>query len=414
MFERIKTILNTDLFGSKQVDKSVNAVNNINLMALMKQSNGTINADKAMRCSTVYACVNLISNAIAQLPLILYKKTKDGREPATDNRLYDVLKHKPNDYQTPVEFIQFMMTSMLLNGKACAYITRVGSKVVSLNPINPSSITEVWEDNGDHYFEAQVNNKSLRLLPKDVFCVKAVSLDGKKALNPIEYAGSLIGLNLDAVDHNKSFLNNGARPSGMLTTPTLLKEDTVKDIRGEWKKNFSGANAGNVAVLHGGFSYSPISMSNSDLQLLEVMAYNRNDICGIFAVPPYLVGGAETSSTWGTGIAEQRQNFVTFTLAPWMTKICQAITRDLLSDSEKTEYYAEFKTDAFLRVDTLTRYQAYQIALGGNNNPAILTQNEVRQLENLPLSDDPNANKLFIPNYNANPEEREVVSDEKE
>lgn len=410
-FYNVKNILTTDLFGQPKMSAPKN---DMDLSDFIRNqiSNVRLDADRAMRCATVYACVSLIGNAISQLPLVLYRKTPEGREPATDHRLYNVLKTRPNDYQTPIEFIQFMMTSILLTGKGCAYVSRIGNKVVSLTPISPNSINEVWSDNGDHYFEANVNSRLLRLEPQDVLCIKGLSLDGKRALNPIEYAGTIIGVNIDAINHSKSFLDNGGRPSGVLSTPSVLKKETAELIREEWKKNFSGANAGNVAVLHGGFSYSPVSMSNSDLQLLEMMNYNRNDICAIFCVPPYLVGGAETSSTWGTGIAEQRENFVTFTLGPWMTKICQAITRDLIPESEKDQYYAEFKTDAFLRVNTLSRYQAYQIALGGNNNPAILTQNEVRQFENLPLSNDPNADRLFVPNYNTvNTEE---VAKEKE
>lgn len=205
-FSRIKDFFTRPIFGDNKPVFS----NDFDMLSFMlANQNNRIDSDRAMRCSTVNACVNLISSIIAQLPLVLYKRTEKGREVASEHKLYDILHDTPNDYQTPIDFFQFMIASMLLTGKGCAYIARAGGRVVSLNPISPDKIEEVWEDNGDHYFRTTVKGKDLRLLPKDIFCVKGLTLDGKNAINPIEYAATTIGVSLKASEHNSNFLSKG-------------------------------------------------------------------------------------------------------------------------------------------------------------------------------------------------------------
>lgn len=413
MFGQLFNALNTDIFSffRKPAVESVRS-NEADLTELMRKAEArSINSERALSCAPVYCCVNIISKAIASFPLILYRREKDGksRVPATEHSLYSILKNEPNSYQCPMDFIQWVLTSMLLTGKACAYISRIGPKIVELVPIKSESVLEIWEGR-DHYFEANVNDNYLRLQPKDVFCIKAMTLDGKNAVNPIQYYASSIGLSLKSVEYNNDFLDNGGRPSGLLTTPSVLKKETAESISSEWQKKYSGGNKGAVAVLHGGFDYKPISMSASDAQLLEIMKFSKSDIAALFGVPAYMLNEGN-SSNWGTGISEQRQNFVTFTLMPWMIKIQQEIRRTLLNDKEKDLYYAEFNTSAYLRVDTKSRYSAYSTSLGGNNNPGFVSINEVREKENLPLLDDPRANEVFIPNYNA---ENEVQNNEKQ
>ena len=203
MFEKLLNFLNMDLFGGKQQPAISNETDMVAMMRAAQAKN--IDAEKALSCSAVYACVGIISKAIASFPLVIYKRTNKGRTLATDHKLYKIFKDEPNDFQCPIDFIQWLVTTMLLNGKACAYISRIGQKVMSLTPIAPTAITEVWDDD-KHYFEADVNGKNLTLQPKDVFCVKAMTLDGKNAVNPLQFFAASIGLNLESVDYNNDFL----------------------------------------------------------------------------------------------------------------------------------------------------------------------------------------------------------------
>lgn len=345
----------------------------------------TITPNNAMRQATVYSCVNLIADNVAQLPLHLYKRTKNGRVRAEEHSLYNILKNQPNSWQTPFEFFQFMTMSLLLRGIACAYIGKIGNRIASLIPIAPDSVQEVWDYNGDHYFDVSVLGGNVqRCKPDEIFCVKAFTLDGRYSESPIRHAARTIGVSLAAEKHNDKMLTNGARPSGILTTPNNLSKETVQSMSEEWNKNYGGDNTGKVAVLWGGIDFKPITMSNADTQLLQILDFQRTEIAGVFRVPPHMVGAIDKSSSWGSGITEQKQSFITFTLAPWLVRFQQAVSRDLLDAAERRKYYAEFVTEQFLMANTKERADAYKIALGSSQGPGWMTVNEVRQKENLP------------------------------
>lgn len=349
----------------------------------------------AMKQNTVYSCVTIIADNVAQLPLHLYRRVRDGREEAEEHPLYELLHDKPNTWQTSFEFFQYMTVVLLLKGLACAYIGRIGGRIRSLVPLPPNAVTEVW-DGDKHYFSVTFADGSIRNVPsEDIFSVKAFSLDGRYAASPIEYAARTINLGLKSLKHNSHLIGNGAAPSGILTTPNSLKAETIKDIGDNWNKNYSGDNTGRVAVLWGGMDFKPVTMSNSDVQLLELMAFQRAEIASFFRVPAYMVGAADKASAWGSGMTELKQSFITFTIAPWLARFQAAISRDLLSPSERRKYYAEFRTEQFLAANQRERAEVYKIALGSSQGPGWMTRNEVRVRENLPEVD--GGDKLYEP-----------------
>lgn len=343
-----------------------------------------ITPEIAMKQNTVYACVTIIADNIAQLPVHLYKRVRDGRERADDHPLYKILHDQPNSWQTAFEFYQYMTVAMLLSGMACAYIGRMGSRIVSLVPIPPNAVKEVW-DGDNHFFNVTFADGSIKSVsPEDIFCVKAFSLDGRYSASPIEYAARTINLGLTSLKHNSKLLGNGATPSGILTTPNNLKKETVDSLRESWHKNYGGENTGRTAVLWGGMEFKPISMSNTDVQLLELMNFQRAEIASFFRVPAYMVGAADKASAWGTGMTELKQSFITFTLAPWLARFQNSISRDLLSPVDRKKYYAEFLTEQFLAANQRERAEVYKVALGSSQGPGWMTVNEVRVKENLP------------------------------
>lgn len=359
------------------------------LGGLHESSSGiTITPETATRHSTVYSCVKIISETVAQLPCVLYQRTGsagDIRERAKSHYLYGLLHDAPNDFMTAFEFWQFIIAARVVRGMGCAYKNIVGSKIIELIPISPDSICENWHNDGSHDFGITFHNGHTETVdPKYIFCVKGLTLDGRTAISPIKYAAEIIGLSIAAQSHTAKFFRNGARPTGVLKTPASLKQETVEELKKNWQESHGGANAGKIAVLHGGLDYQSITMSPEDSQLLELMGFNRTEICGIFGVPPWLVGAIEKTSSWGTGLEEQVRGFVKFTINPDLVRIQQRISKDLLSSAEKKRYYAEFLTEQFLKGDIKTRNEAYKAALGGTQHPGYQTVNEVRKLENLP------------------------------
>ncbi len=362
----------------------------LELLGGMSESSAgvSVTPETAIRHSTVYSCVKIISETVAQLPCILYEKAPGDsniRTRANNHRLYDLLHDAPNDFQTAFEFWQFMTAAKALRGMGCAYKNMVGSKVIELIPIAPDSISENWNHDGSHDFDVIfANGRSEKVAPEYIFCLKGLTLDGRTAISPIKYTAEILGHSIATQAHSARFFKNGARPAGVLKSPGSLNPDVVKALRESWQEAHSGANAGKIAVLHGGLDYQPITMSPEDSQLLELMGFNRTEICGIFGVPPWLVGAIEKTSSWGTGLEEQVRGFVKFTINPDLVRIQQRISKDLLSPVEKRRYYAEFLTEQFLKGDTKSRNEAYKSALGGTQHPGYQTVNEIRKLENLP------------------------------
>jgi HK97 family phage portal protein len=392
MFSLLKKIWNNVISGPKTLAELGREIHEAN-DGFTEVSKNT--PERALRSATVMACVNLISDNIAQLPLHLYKKEGEERVEAVDHPLYSILRYHPNSWQTPFEFFQFLVMSMLLTGMGCALVRRIGKTVVSLIPIPSSSITEVW--NGDlHYFSITMQDGSYYPAdPGEVLCVKAFSLDGRHASSPIEYAAGSINLSMRAERHSTNLLRNGATPSGIISTPNALDQQTINDLKANWQLNHSGENIGKVGFLWGGMEYKPVTISNADAQLLEIMNFKRSDIAAIFRCPPNMVGLADTG--WGTGIAEHKQSFLTFTLSTHLVKICQAIHKVCLSSLEQKKYYCEFNTDAFLMANILDRSRAYREALGGTQSPGWITVNEVRKSDNRPPINDPRCDQICFP-----------------
>lgn len=348
----------------------------------------SVTPETAIRHSTVYSCVKIISETVAQLPCVLYEREAGDdnvRVRAKNHNLYSMLRKSPNDFQTAFEFWQFMVAAKAMRGMGCAYKNMIGSKVIELIPIAPDSIAENWNSDGSHDFDVIfANGRSEKVDPKYIFCIKGMTLDGRTAISPIKYMANMIGLSVAAQDHTAKFFRNGARPAGVLKAPGTLSQEAVEQLKKNWQEAHGGTNSGKLAVLTGGMDYQSITMSPEDSQLLELMGFNRTEVCGIFGVPPWLIGAIEKTSSWGTGLEEQVRGFVKFTINPDLVRIQQRIDKDLLNPVERKRYYAEFLTEQFLKGDTKSRNEAYKAALGGTQHPGYMAVNEIRKLENLP------------------------------
>jgi HK97 family phage portal protein len=213
---------------------------------------------------------------------------------------------------------------------------------------------------------------------RDVIHVASLSRDGILGMSPLEHARTAMRTGIALDTYAANVLENGAFPAGVLTHPGRLSDEQRISLRDTWTRMMTGvANAGRPALLEGGVTYQPVTLNPADLQFLEQRAFSATMIARIFRVPPHMIGAASGDSQTYTNVEAESLKFVTYTLRPWLVAIEQAVTADPdLMDAPGL--YAEFLTDAILRTDTLTRYQAY--ALAGS----FLTVNELRRLENLP------------------------------
>ena len=341
-----------------------------------------VTIDVAMRMDTVWACVLLIARTVATLPLQFYRLDPDGNGIiAKDHPLYSILHDMPNADMTAVTFWQAVIGSLLLWGNAYARIDRVGGRIVALTPMVPDRITPKREPDGSIlYLYRDYNGNLLELVEGDIFHVKGFSVDGLVGMSPIAQARESLGLALAAEKSAGSVFRNGMRPQYSINSPTFMNDDQRKRWEEKLKPALIGSlNAGNPALLEGGWKIENISINPDDAQLLASRGWSVEQICRWFGVAPPMIGHMEKSTAWGTGLEQMNLWFLTYTLRPLLEAVEQEISRSCLTAIERTKFYAEFNVDGLLRADSKTRADMFAIYVTNG----IRTRNEVRALDNL-------------------------------
>jgi len=339
-----------------------------------------VGPDTALKISTVYACVGLLSETIASLPLVIYRYMENemGRERAKNHPLYAVLHDQPNDIQTAFEFVQMMQAHALLRGSGYAKI-QAGLRGFAdqLIPLHPDNVRKEKLASGTiRYQVTEDNGRAKPYNNEDIFEVGGLSLDGWNTVSVISYARDSLGLSLAAERYGGRFFRNDSRPGGVLTTDAKLNGDAAKRIKGEWESLHSGVNQNRVAVLEQGLKWQQVGISPEEAQFLETREFQAEDVTRWFRVPPHMVGLTSKATSWGSGIEQMALGFLAYTLRPWLTRWSQAIKRDLILVPQT--YFADFVVEHLLRGDILTRYNAYAIG----RQWGWLSVNEIRQFEN--------------------------------
>ena len=345
-----------------------------------------VNERSAMQMTAVYSCVRILAEAIAGLPLHIYKYNEDGgKEKAIDHPLYLLLHDEPNPEMSSFVFRETLMTHLLLWGNAYAQIIRNGKgEVIALYPLMPNKMTVDRDENGQLYYTYQRANEeahtmegsSVILKPYDVLHIPGLGFDGLVGYSPIAMAKNAIGMAIACEEFGAKFFTNGAAPSGVLEHPGTIKDPSK--VRDAWQSQFGGSsNSGKVAVLEEGMKYTPISISPEQAQFLETRKFQINEIARIFRVPPHMVGDLEKSSF--SNIEQQSLEFVKYTLDPWVLRWEQSMARALFTIDEKKEYFIKFNLEGLLRGDYQSRMNGYSIA----RQNGWMSANDIRELENL-------------------------------
>ncbi len=357
----------------------------------------------AMQMTVVYSCVRVLSEAVAGLPLHLYKYTQNGgKEKSINHPLYFLLHDEPNPEMTSFVFRETLMTHLLLWGNAYAQIIRNGKgEVVALYPLMPNKITVDRDSSGRLYYkyyrgsDEAIHSKEYEVIlsPYDVLHIPGLGFDGLVGYSPIAMAKNAIGLAMATEEYGAKFFANGAAPSGVLEHPGTLKNPDK--VRESWNATFGGShNANKVAVLEEGMKYSPISISPEQAQFLETRKFQINEIARIFRVPPHMVGDLEKSSF--SNIEQQSLEFVKYTLEPWLVRWEQSMVRSLLNPSEKKDYFIKFNVDGLLRGDYASRMSGYATA----RQNGWMSANDIRELENLDRIPAEDGGDLYLINGN--------------
>ena len=337
-----------------------------------------VTTSSAMQQLTVFNCVRVLAESIGMLPCQLLKRVGRNREPATDHRLFPLLSMAPNGYMTSQEFWELLIVCLCLRGNFYAYKVMALGNVVELLPINPDLVKPKLKD--DWTVEYTVNFKSgIKVLTQDeIWHVRLFTLDGLNGLNPIAYARQALGLGQAMDAHAAKLFTNGAVASGVLSTSEALTDEAFERLKTQFNGEHMGvANAYKPMILEMGLDWKPISLSAQDTQFIESKKLTAAQICGLFRVPPHLVGSMEQMTL--NNIEHMGMAFVNYSLVPLMTRIEHRVSVGLLNEKDRLTHYAKFNAGALMRGDLKGRYESY----GKGIQWGVLSPNDCRDLEDL-------------------------------
>lgn len=287
-------------------------------------SGKSVTPSSAVQVSAVYACVRVIAETIASLPLHVYEATDTGSRKAPEHPLYRLLHDEPNAEMTSFVWRETMLSHLLLWGNAYCQIIRTGrNKIDSIYPLIPDQMEVDRDSRGSlTYTYTTSEGKTYALKPEDVLHIPGLGFDGVVGYSPIALEKSAIGLGIAAEEYGSKFFSNGARPSGILVHPNTVKDPSA--LRASWNAAFTGsANAGKVAVLEENMHFEPLTMPNNEAQFLETRKFQVNEICRIFRVPPHMIGDLDRATF--SNIEHQSISFAVHTIRPWLVRIEQVM-----------------------------------------------------------------------------------------
>ncbi len=353
-----------------------------------------VNERTAMQTTAVYACVRILSETLASLPLHTYRHTERGKEKAIDHNLYYLLHDEPNPEMTSFVFRETLMGHLFLWGNAYAQIIRDGSgKVVALYPLLPDKTKVERTPSGEIYYEYQTDTGPVVLRNYEVFHIPGLGFDGLVGYSPIAMAKNAIGMAIATEEYGAKFFANGANPGGVLEHPGVLKDP--KRVRDSWNAVYQGSgNAHRIAVLEEGMKFHSIGIPPEQAQFIATRKFQLNEIARIFRIPPHMIGDLDKSSF--SNIEQQSREFVKYTLDPWVSRWEQAIHKSLLKPDEKRQYFVKFNVDGLLRGDYESRMNGY--AIGRQNG--WLSANDIRELEDMNRIPEDQGGDLYLINGN--------------
>lgn len=343
-----------------------------------------VTPDSAMKVTAVWACVSLLAETVASLPLCVYQIRDDNtagkvRTKAKDHALYPVLTAQANDALTSFELIEFLVTHTALRGDSLALIkTDGGGDVVGIKPLDPKR-SRIYKatDNRIRYEYVSEDNRTHTYLDGEVLRIPYKMLNGWESVTPIQVHRETVGISVAAQKTLASFYKNQASPKGGLKLPTAIDDEAAKILRDAWERRHQGThNAGKIAIFDGGMEWQEIGMNMQDAQYVELQNLSVVDIARIYLIPPHKIG--ELSKATFSNIEHQAIEFVTGTLSRWCKRIEQRMNAYLLTPNERAAgYYISFDLKGAMRGDAKSRALLYRtLFMVGAMSP-----NEIREEE---------------------------------
>lgn len=342
----------------------------------------SVTPDTALNFSAVWCAVRVISETLATLPCILYRRTDDdGRERASEDPRYSMMRDRPHPLMSAVSFFESMTAAMVLRGNCYAKIIRTqGHDITRLELLLPDNVLPP-QMNGEDKLVYTVINPHETIDGEDMLHIAGLGGDGINGWSVIKYGSQSIGSGMAGDQYAAGQMSNGATPTGVLDMPVRLDAPARRNLREEWNSIHQGSNkSGNIAITHGGMKYSPISMTNEDAQLLESRQFSVREIARWFRLPPHMLADLQDSSV-RANIEQQAREFIQYSLDIWLTRWEQALNRKLLTEEERQDgMYFEFLREKLLQGDSA----AQSLAWSTGRQWGWYSTNDIRTYLNLP------------------------------
>jgi HK97 family phage portal protein len=355
----------------------------------------TVTETSALHMPAVWRAVSVVANVSSALPLHTYVV-------GTKDRATSALLEDPHPELTKFELWRLVYVHRLLWGNA--YVQKVPNRageVTQLWPIRPDRVKVDREKSSEEnpsgkVFWIQMEDGSrVRRTSREILHLPALGYDGVTGCSPIRAAAQGIGLGIAAEKSAAKLYGSGNMISGVLQTEQRLTAEQAGALKANWRAKMGGSQAAHdVAVLDSGASFNPVTMPYKDSQFLESRMFQVTEISRMFGVPPFLLMSTEKSTSWGTGLEQQAQGFVTWDLAPtWLTPTEQRVTKELLPKTE----YAKYQLGGLLRGDSAARATFYRAM----RDTGAFSVNKILELEDLPPLTGPEGDLHLQPTYMA-------------
>ena len=372
-----------------------------------------VSEDTAVKVTAVFACIRLLSQTIASLPLHTYRRLEDGKEKAYDHPLYNVLHDLWNPECTSYQGRLIMMVNILLTGHGFAEIVRDrGGRIIELWPIPTGRVMiKRNKQTGEIVYDVFPEDGSLvRLYPDQMYHIQWIGLENFKTFYPVRLAREAIGLSIAAEEFGSRFFESGANASGIAEYPGKLSEEAYERFKKSFNEKYTGLDKNQrVMFLEEGLKFTKLTINPNEAQAIETRRFQVEEIARFYNVPLHLIQEHEKNTSWGTGIEEMNLGFVMFSLRPYLVCWEQEAQRSLFSNTERRRFFIEFNVDGLLRGDAKSRAEALDIQMRNG----VINADEWRALENMNPQPDGLGKIYYVPlNWVPKHQQEEIIEDQ--
>lgn len=368
----------TSFFGAIGATTQNKGVQDTRPLINVQKNTREYGIDGAMQVSSVWACVELVTDIIASLPIYVYSSVDGKRELARNETLWRLLHVTPNSYQTPMEFWQFMVFNYLLRGNAYARLVRSpNGEVIAMIPLASDQIQVTILSDGSLTYEYYIDGKIIVYSSDSIFHWKDKG-NGVVGMSRIDYMKSSVGVAINAQTAISKLYANDNKRSGVFSVDKTLTEKQREQIRENFK-GLSESNNDDFLIMEAGAKFEALALTPAESQMLETIHFSVEDIARWFGIPSILINDLSNRVPYGNN-TDLVEFFYKFKLRSMLVSAEQALTKRVMTRNQQSNLTIEFGLDALLRSSLKERMEIYAKA----TQNGIYTRNFVRQLENEP------------------------------